>query len=184
MKKLLRSVRLVLDGALLLLVLGVAVLSLAAALGPAAGHQPIVIRGSSMAPTIPLGALIEVTEVQPSDLAVGDVVTYKTANGVLITHRITRIIPSAGGLWLELKGDANAAADPALVAATSVVGRVEFSVPFVGYLLYMLTSPTGLASIVSLALTLLLLIWLLEDLEGDWGPSRGPRPEMGRELVG
>jgi signal peptidase len=178
MKMALRILRVSLDGALLLLVAGVVVLALAAALGPAMGHQPVVI----MAPAIPLGALVDVVGVDPSELAVGDIVTMKTANGVLVTHRIVRIVSTEEGLSFELKGDANAEPDAGLVPATAVQGRVAVSVPILGYMLYMLTSPTGLASLICLALTLLFLIWLLEDLEQEWGLSRSSEPR--ERLIG
>jgi signal peptidase len=182
MKKTFRILRVSLDGVLLFLVVGVVGLALAAALGPTMGHQPVAIRGGSMAPAIPLGALVDVVQVDPSELAVGDVVTMKTANGVLITHRIVRVVPTEEGLSFELKGDANATPDSGLVSAEAVQGRVAISVPVLGYLLYMLTSPTGLASIVCLALTLLFLIWLLEDLEQEWGLSKSSEPREG--LIG
>jgi signal peptidase len=182
MKMALRILRVSLDGALLLLVAGVVVLALAAALGPAMGHQPVVIRGGSMAPAIPLGALVDVVGVDPSELAVGDIVTMKTASGVLVTHRIVRIVSTEEGLSFELKGDANAEPDAGLVPATAVQGRVAVSVPILGYMLYMLTSPTGLASLICLALTLLFLIWLLEDLEQGWGLSRSSEPR--ERLIG
>jgi signal peptidase len=182
-----RTIRWVLDAALVLLVGAVLALVLAAAVGPALGHQPLIIRGGSMAPAIPVGAFVDVARVQPADLAVGDAVTIKGPNDVLVTHRITRIVQLPDGLYLETKGDANAHPDPALVPASAVTGRVDFSVPFLGYIMYMLSTPTGLASIICLALTLILAIWLLEDFEeeeGDEMDSPAVIAPPTRELIG
>jgi signal peptidase len=181
-----RTMRRLLDGALMVLV-GVAVaLVLVAVLGPLLGHRPVVIRGGSMSPAIPLGSLVDVSEVQPGDLVVGDVVTIKEPNGVLVTHRITRIQAATDGLFFEVRGDANDAPDPVAVPAAAVVGRVDFSVPGLGFLLYMLTTPTGFASMLSLALTLLFAIWLLEDLEDELGRRRlrSAKSDLWTELVG
>jgi hypothetical protein len=71
------------------------------------------------------------------------------------------------GLYIETKGDANAAPDPVLVPASEVVGRIDASIPGAGYLIYLLTIPTGVASVLCLALTMLFGIWLLEDLERE-----------------
>jgi signal peptidase len=159
-----RAIRWLLDVALVLLVGTVVALVLAAQVGPMLGHQPLVIQGGSMAPAIPLGALVDVVHVGPADLAAGDVVTFEGANGVLVTHRINRIVQLPDGLYIETKGDANEHADAALVPASAVTGRVDFSLPLLGFILHVLTTPIGFVSIVCLALMMLFAIWLLEDL--------------------
>jgi signal peptidase len=164
MTRTLRAIRWLLDVALLLLVGTVIGLVLAAQIGPKLGHQPIIIEGGSMAPAIPLGALVDVVQVQPADLAAGDVVTFESANGVLVTHRITRVVSLPDGLYIETKGDANESPDPVFLPASAVKGRVDFSLPLLGFLLYVLATPIGIVSIVSLALMMLFAIWLLEDL--------------------
>ena len=165
MKTAARWIRRLLDMALILLVLAVLAVVLAVNVGPAFGHQLIVIRGGSMEPAIGLGSLIEVSQVQPADLRPGDIVTLKETNGTLVSHRITRVVQLPDGLYIETKGDANASVDTPLVPASSVAGRVDASVPNLGYLLYLLTLPTGVLSILCLALTLLFAVWLLEDVE-------------------
>lgn len=162
-----RWTRRLLDMALILLVLGVLAIVLAVNAGPAFGRQVIVVRGGSMSPSIPLGSAIVVASVQPADLRPGDVVTLKDANGTLLSHRITRIVQLPAGLYIETKGDANATPDTPLVPASEVVGRVDASLPVVGYLIYLLTLPTGVLSLLCLALTMLFGIWLLEDLEHE-----------------
>jgi signal peptidase len=172
MKTALRTIRWILDATLLSLVAGVVALVLVAGLGPSLGHQPIIIRGGSMTPAIPLGALVDVTSVQPADLEVGDVVTIKGPNGVLVTHRIAAIVNGPDGLYLQMKGDANATPDAAQVPVSAVTGRVGLVLPWLGYLLYMITTPLGLASIFGLGLSLLLATWLVEDLEESFREDR------------
>ncbi len=59
--------------------------------------------------------------VDPTDLAVGDVVSMKIGpEHAVFTHRIIRIVERDDGLWIETKGDANTTADPAI---TPIVGR-------------------------------------------------------------
>jgi signal peptidase len=187
MKSAVRMVGWLLDAALVLLVALVLALVLAANVGPLLGHEPLVIRGGSMAPAIPRGALVDVARVEPAELAVGDVVTIKAANGVLVTHRVSRIVEMPDGLYLETKGDANGQPDPALVPVSAVTGRVDLSLPYLGYVMYMLTTPAGLVSVVCLAFSLLLAIWLLEDLQGDDGDlatRAGTAPPVGELLIG
>ena len=167
MKTAVRWIRRLLDLALVLLVVAVLGLVLAVNLGPRLGHDFVVIRGGSMEPAIHLGAATEVSQVQPADLRPGDIVTMREADGVVVSHRITRILQQPNGTFLETKGDANAAVDPVLTPVSDVTGRVDFSIPALGYLIYLLTLPIGVLSVLGLALTLLFAIWLLEDFEQD-----------------
>jgi signal peptidase len=174
MKTALRWVRRLLEGALILLVVSVLGLVLAADIGPRFGHQLILIRGESMEPAIRLGSATEVSPVRPADLRPGDVVTLQEASGVLVAHRITKVVQRSAGVYIETKGDANASVDPSLTPATSVIGRVDFSVPDLGYLIYLLTVPVGVISIIGLALTLLSAVWLLEDFEREPAIDEAP----------
>jgi signal peptidase len=167
MKTAVRWIRRLLDLALILLVVAVLGLVLAVNLGPRLGHDFVVIRGSSMEPAIHLGAATEVSQVQPADLRPGDIVTMREADGVVVSHRITRIVQQPNGTFVETKGDANASVDPVLTPVSDVTGRVDFSIPVLGYLIYLLTLPIGVLSVLGLALTLLFAIWLLEDFEQD-----------------
>jgi signal peptidase len=135
---------------------------------PLTGRQTIIIGGGSMAPAIGLGSAIVVAPVRPTDLAKGDVVSLQVgADRATFTHRIIDIVPRPDGIWIRTKGDANAEPDPTLVPATSVIGRVEMSVPFAGYLMALLSLPVGVLFVLGLAATLLAIAWLLESLESD-----------------
>lgn len=181
LKTTLRWIRRLLDVALVALVGSVLALVLAANIGPGLGHQMVVIRGSSMSPAIPLGSMVDVTRVQPSDLKIGDVVTVQSPGGTAYTHRINRIVQLPDGMYIETQGDAVGHPDAPLLPVAQVTGRVSFGLPFAGFLLYLLTVPTGVLSILCLALTMLFSIWLLE--EAEWGNERD-EVEYESELAG
>jgi signal peptidase I len=88
MKTAVRTLRRLLDLALLLLVVSVLALVLAANLLPSFGHQLIIIRGGSMSPAISMGALVDETAVSLSQIHVGDVISYNEPNNVVVTHRV------------------------------------------------------------------------------------------------
>jgi signal peptidase len=163
----LRWLRRLLDLALVLLVVSVLGLVLALNLAPLLGHQLVVIRGGSMEPAIHLGSMTDVSQVRPADLRPGDVVMLKEANGTLVSHRITRIVQQPDGVFVETKGDANDSPDAVNTPASSIVGRVDLAIPGLGYLVYLLTVPIGVVSLLGLAMTLFLAILLLEDLERE-----------------
>ncbi len=165
MKRAARIIRRLLDVALIALVITVVVIALAANIGPRLGHDLVVIRSGSMEPTIPTGALVDIVRVSPSDLRAGDIVTLEASSDVLDVHRITGVIQLPYGVYVQTKSDANRDPDPTLTPVSTVVGRVDFSVPGLGYLMYMLTIPAGILSVFGLAVTMLLTIWLLRETE-------------------
>ncbi|TFB47233.1 signal peptidase I [Cryobacterium tagatosivorans] len=129
------SIGLALSGALLLLVIALAVLLIV--VPKATGGQPLTVLTSSMEPRLPPGTLIVVRPVDPSDLRIGDVVTYQIRSGQpgVITHRVIAIASaSTGGRTFTLKGDNNSDPDAEQVREEQVRGRLWYSVPLIGYL--------------------------------------------------
>ena len=165
-----RYVRRTIDAMLVALVAVVAVIALISVVGPHLGYRPFLIRGSSMEPTIPRGAIALAAEDVERAVAPGDVVSFTEANGVIVTHRVVSVDGTGPGALLTTKGDANPAADPAPIPAARVLGRVVVSVPLLGYVAAMLTMPAGLLSIGLLAVGLFVVGILVGDL------GRGPCP--------
>ena len=136
----------------------------------------VVITGGSMVPAVPVGAAISPTAVNAEDIVAGDILTVAATNGVVLTHRVARVVDMPEGRFFELIGDANVTPDPELVPAAAVVGRVDSYVPYVGFVLALLSIPSGLVFILAGLGTLLVGIWLLEEAEevgSRSGVSRG-----------
>jgi signal peptidase len=148
-------------------------------LAPLSGHQLFIIGGGSMAPAIPIGSLVVVRAVDPGTIVVGDVVTIRGDNGVVVTHRVSGVLDSAGGREFETRGDANPGPDGGLVPARAILGVVERSVPYAGYAQAFLSRPLGTIAALSFLGALFLLYLVLELLE----PAR-PVPLERRAPVG
>ena len=144
----------------------VVLLALATNLGPTFGFEVFAIRGGSMEPAIPLGSAVIAVRSAPDAIQVGDTVTIRADNGIIYTHRVVEVDASEADVWLRTKGDANTTADAAPVPVSAVIGVVEETIPFAGYLIVMLATPAGILSILAYAGALLLAIWELEDAEG------------------
>jgi signal peptidase len=99
----------------------------------ATGIRPVIVASGSMAPEIPVGAVVFHKPVPAEQLQVGDVVTVdRPAGKGVITHRITSIeAADAGQYLLTLRGDANKKDDPQpyLVSAAD---KMSLSVPHLG----------------------------------------------------
>jgi len=138
---------------------------------PMTGRETIVSGGRSMDPAVPLGAAVVIEPVDPATLAAGDIVSLRVGSQhTLFTHRIVAVVDRPDGRWLRTKGDANGEDDPTLVSVGGVVGRVEAVVPLAGYLIVLLSVPTGLAFVIGLLATLLAAGWLLESIAWDHRP--------------
>ena len=142
------------------------------------GYHVYAVRTGSMEPTYPTGSVVVTAPVDELP-ATGEVVTFVTSGGP-VTHRVVGAVPDG----LETKGDANKARDPWTVPQRNVVGEVVGGVRGVGYLLVFFQQPSGVPSLVLLALSVL-FAWSLffpADPAGttDRRPrQRGPRPAVG-----
>lgn len=134
---------------------------------PASGHPVVIITGRSMTPTISIGSVVVEEPYAAASLRPGDVATFALPSGARVTHRITRVVERPDGTWYETKGDVNAAADPTLLSSSTALGRVLFSVPWLGYLIWLLGLPSGILAVVSAALALYVASLLAEDEEDE-----------------
>ncbi|MEO8436870.1 MAG: signal peptidase I [Chloroflexota bacterium] len=153
---------------------------------PLTGRTTLVVSGGSMEPTLPVGAAIIDESVPSSELAVGQIVSLRSGPGrAIFTHRIIRVAERDGERWIETQGDANPKADPSLTAASAVIGRETLVIPYAGFLIALLSIPSGIALVFSLGLVLLAAAWLVEGLEGERvrAPGWVREPARRRELV-
>jgi signal peptidase I len=155
------------DALLVAIVAAVLACVVLTAVVPRLGHPVLVIRGGSMEPAIPLGSLVVLDPGVPADLQVGDVVSFQATNGTTVTHRVTRLASLGSTPSFGTKGDANADPDPVITPASAIIGRVAWSVPGAGYLVTLLSVPSGFLAVFLMAATLLCLALLLDELAYD-----------------
>jgi signal peptidase I len=74
----------------------------------------------SMKPTLDENSVVAIETVPYSQLRQGDIVIYRSADGVPVVHRLYE---QANGRWIVL-GDNNSSVDRETVTPTNLVGRV------------------------------------------------------------
>jgi len=129
------------------------------------GYKPVAVYSGSMEPTIPVGALALDRAIPARDVRVGDVITFSDpyVKGRLVTHRVIDILQTPHGLAYRTKGDANPGRDPWTIRLAGDVGRVSFSVPVVGYILFYAHTREvrgALICVAALALVFAMLRWI------------------------
>ncbi len=97
------------------------------------GLGTFIVTGGSMEPSIHKGSLVLVQPVSPSQITVGDVITFQQYDQTT-THRVIAVGQDARGLIFKTKGDANVVADPEDKTFPAQVGIVRLAIPVAGTL--------------------------------------------------
>ena len=120
--------------------------------------QVAVVLSGSMTPQFVAGDAVLVKPApKPSELAVGEVVTFHAPGASrLTTHRIHAVLHRADGVYIQTKGDANLTPDPDLTPAANVVGLETFVIPDGGRVLFLYTDPRW--RLLTLGLPLLIML--------------------------
>jgi len=111
-----------------------------------------VVESGSMEPAIKVGS---VALIKPaSSYKIGDIITFegnfKDARGkkVPTTHRIVDMKVERGNPVYVTKGDANEERDTTEISHQKVIGKVLFSVPYLGYAVEAAKRPYGFLAII------------------------------------
>ena len=121
------------------------------------GYQVYAIVSGSMEPAIPTGSLVYARAAEPADVAPGDVIVFYGGLGseAVITHRLVENHPEERELIT--KGDANAANDVTPIPYEHLLGKVEKSVPMLGYFLPAINTLEGKLSLLGVLAAAVLL---------------------------
>lgn len=122
----------------ILVLVGVVALLLAGAIVPRAmGAVPLTVLTGSMVPALQPGDLAVVSPIaDPSSIRVGEIISFRPESGsdLLVTHRVLAVsVLGDGKVQLVTKGDASPSADEP-IKGEQAVGRMEYKVPFAGYM--------------------------------------------------
>ena len=138
----------------------VALLVIFSALPITGNYKLMVVRSGSMEPHITMGSIVL---VKPLDsYAIGDVVTFNAGfrgpDGALVpvTHRIMEMRVDRGNPIYVTKGDANEDADTGELRHSNVIGKVLFSVPYVGYAVETARRPYGFLALIIIPAALIM----------------------------
>ena len=98
--------------------------------------QSFFVRSGSMAPGIPVGALVIATRTPADRLVVGDVIVFERPDhrGTRVVHRIDAVQETPAGRVFITKGDANVGPDAWQVPARGAGLQARYSIARAGFM--------------------------------------------------
>ncbi len=101
------------------------------------GIQTYVVTSGSMEPQIPVGSLVYVEKVEPTDIEEGDVITFYLKNtNIVATHQVYEV--DAQNQLFRTQGinnhddDGNILHDAEPVYYNSLIGKMKYCIPVLG----------------------------------------------------
>jgi signal peptidase I len=144
------------------------------------GDHPHTDLTGSMEPTISPGDVVINEEIKPMNAEVGDIVTFRDPEDQSkeLTHRVVAIKRKGLHLWFTTQGDANNTQEHWRVPARGQIGRVAYTVPWVGHVAVLARTRLGWLLLIGIPLLLILgeelmRIWRPRRPAGEGGPING-----------
>lgn len=96
------------------------------------GVHPTTIMSGSMRPSIDVGDMVIVRDVNAESVVEGDIVLYWNGDEMVV-HRVVDMEHDRNNRVFVTKGDANSTPDSEPVTARQIQGKVMFTVPMIGW---------------------------------------------------
>jgi signal peptidase len=111
-----------------------------------------IVESGSMEPHIKTGSLV--FSVKSDFYNRNDVITFKNANGVVVTHRV--IYKYIKEKEYVTAGDANKTIDNGSTQQSQIIGKVVFTLPYAGYVANFAKTPKGFILFVIIPATIII----------------------------
>lgn len=121
------------------------------------GYKPFIVLSGSMEPTINTGDLAISKEVDTKTLKVGDIISFKIKENIVVTHRIVEITTQDGETAYITKGDNNYENDQNPVRASSVEGIYIKKLDGMGNFAMFLQKPIGFITVAAIPLIIIII---------------------------
>jgi signal peptidase I len=125
------------------------------------GVRLFVVLSGSMEPSIKIASVVVVAP--QNEYREGEVITFFAnptqtdlkKSGTTVTHRIIKVNDDEGRPTYNTKGDANEDSDREMVAHRSVLGKVLFSIPYLGRVIAFTKTQMGFVALIIIPGTLI-----------------------------
>ena len=122
------------------------------------GTKGYAVTSDSMADKLVRGDAVFSKAVSFEELKEGDIITVRVGEAGFFTHRIVKI--NSEERTVTTKGDANDADDPMDTKESDIVGKMRYSVPYIGYLSIIFSGKSSVKALIILVVIAVVLIAL------------------------
>ena len=141
------------------------------------GYRPYIVTSGSMIPKYPVNSIVYTnTKVEFDELKVGDDITFELQEGTLATHRIDSIDYSSKEVRTyginNKDSQGHYLLDGKITTSKDIVGRVDFSISYLGTLYEFCGTTHGKIIIIGGVGVLFIIFRLLEKLETYWEENK------------
>lgn len=125
----------------------------------------------SMTPVINVyDVVVNVKVTDPTDIQVGDIITYKSvaanSEGMTITHRVVEISRLPDGTYeFMTQGDNNSEPDSLYVTFDNVIGREVLIIPFIGKIQLLIANQKGWLFLLLIPISIYLVIEVIKLID-------------------
>ena len=154
--------------------IGVIALLLIVSVFPITGNYKLmIVQSGSMTPAIKMGSVVVAKPAE--NYQIGDVITFGpyTRTQAPTTHRIYDIKVTDGNPVYITKGDANNAPDQREITKRDIVGKVLFSIPYLGYAVDFAKRPLGFSLIIIVPAALI----IIDEIKNIYGEIKKKKPK-------
>jgi len=97
-------------------------------------YYALAIASGSMSPKIKKGDIVIVEKIKDKydKIKEKDVIAYEY-NGIIIVHRVEKILDLHGMYYFYTKGDANSSSDNYAIDQSMIIGVVRMDIPYIGW---------------------------------------------------
>lgn len=133
------------------------------------GYRMYIVDSGSMTPTLPINSMIIVNEISPNETAAseiqeGDIVTfYAGSQNIRVTHRVVEVLENGEGYIT--RGDANNIEDANILQEDRIIGKLAFSLPYIGLVFRVLSTKIGIAILIGLVALIIIVPIIFKKLE-------------------
>ncbi len=118
-----------------------------------------------MSPAFETGSIVLVRPLEASAIRPGEIITFQDPEnqGMIVTHRVIAVNTAAGSEKPEsftTRGDANDTKDLLPVPVGNLLGRVSYSVPYLGFLFFFTNTQDGILLFIIIPALLIIVLEL------------------------
>ena len=109
------------------------------------GYSICYVVTGSMEPVLNVGDVVLIKDIDPFDIKINDIITYKSTSGPLsgnfITHRVVKVNTDGENIFFFTKGEANISNDTEVITPDKIMGVYQNKLPILKTILTLLSNP-------------------------------------------